>query len=792
MAEAEGNVMTNEEFSDIEKKENDVKKKRFSFFKKKEVVSFVPKPQNVEGPLQEAILKLERLGGRVEILENSRPETNEKISSVIEKIGELRSSLIERDRSYNKLERNFDKISEVAKELELDDIFKNLEKKDVKIEKNTAVVESLNDKVSMISKKFASISSSVEQIKGLKDVVTIADELNKKINIVEELKTKTEKNAGKVDSLFYELKETYNKMRTYLSKIEVNEDSIKEMLRTVDRLSLKVEESSSKENMEKLKNDCEAKLSEFKFDTNSKIGELADIMKEVNRKIRGGTKTDIEVLEELIKGKVLDLPELKEDLPKIVKSNLIDKLAEYNRQLSDINSKIDKKTEETVKKKLSEVTETLAELDDYKKDLKDVKDKISFAEREYSNISNELTDLKSATSELKTLNSKTNAKLSELGGTLNTDLDSLRKKFEENIASLPELVKSNLDNKLSEYNSKLLEFDKKVNEFEGNSGGNFEDFKSKLDSIIEKQSEDNNQINKLKLANLGLTKKIDEDLTKKTDILVNLNKLKIDDLLIPLGNRVSALENMPGNALNSKFSELSDKIAALDNLEGMVDFKVIDNLNTISLELNTKVDNNISDLHDLKNSYKNQLEEITNKINNLYAYKDQKDKELTARVDLLKTEFKEYLDKKLERDTERKQKEVYEKVNLDKEYIEKKFLDFEVALVNLSKSMDDKIEDKLESSGSEPAEIKSDYRREKSHLSINKLNITKPAQEEEPITKDEKINRLINYIDTLISSGNYETAKEYYIKLLSEYERYEDGNPHILVKIAQFHDKLKN
>ncbi len=734
MVEDEGNVMTGEEFRDIEKKEDEVKKKKFGFFKKKEVVSFIPKSQNVEGPLQEAILKLERLGGRVEILESTRPETNEKISSVIEKIGELRSSLIERDRSYNKLEKNFDKISEVAKELELDDIFKNLEKKDTKIEKNTAVVESLNDKVSIISKKFATISSSVEQIEGLKDVVAITDELNKKISLIEELKTKTERDAGKVDSLFYELKETYNKMRTYLSKIEVNEDSIKEMLRTVDRLALKVEESSSKENAEKLKNEYEGKMAEFKFDTNSKIGDLADIVGDVNKKIAGGTKTDVEVLKELIRNKVMDLPELKEDLPKIIKSDLNDKLAEYNRHLSDINAKIDKKTEETIKEKLSDISSAVAELDGYKEDLRDVKNKISFAEKEHSKVADDLTDLKLVTSELKTLNSETNVKLDKLGGISNTDVESLKKKFEDNLNGLPELVKSNLENKLTEYNSKLQEFDKKMNEFEGNSGGNIDDFKSKLNSVTEEQSEINNKINELKSVNLGLTK----------------------------------------------------------NLEGMVDFKVIDNLNTISLELNTKVDNNAADLQALKNSYKNQLEEITNKINNLYVYKDKKDKELTARVDLLKTEFKEYLDKKLERDTERKQKEVYEKVNLDKEYIEKKFLDFEVALVDLSKSVDDKIEDKLEPTGSEPREIKSDCRRGKSHLSINKLNITKPAQEEEPVTRDEKINRLINYIDTLISSGNYETAKEYYIKLLSEYERHEDGNPHILVKIAQFHDKLKN
>ncbi len=725
MTEDEGNVMTDEEFRDIEKKEKEIKKKRFGVFKKKEPVSFIPKARNVEGPLQDAILKLERLGGRVEILESTRPETNEKISSVIEKIGELRSSLIERDRSYNKLEKDFDKISEVAKELELDDIFKNLEKKDAKIEKTTAIVESLNDKVSIISKKFAAIHSSVEQIKGLKDVVTITEELNKKISIIEKLKSKTEKNAGKVDSLFYELKETYNKMQTHISKIEVNEDSIKEMLRTVDRLSLKVEDSSSKENMEKLKNECESKLVEFKFDANSKIGELADIIKEVNRKVLGGTKTDVQVLKEIIRNKIVNLPELKEDLPEMIKSDLNDKLAEYNSQLSDINAKIDKKTGEIVEEKLVDINSAVNELNKSREYLRDVKNKVDPLLEEQSKINKEINELKSVNLEL---------------------TKQVAKKTDESV------------------NAKLSEINEKVDKLKETSNSELEE----------------------------LRKKIEEDLTKKTDILVNLNKLKMDDLLIPISNRVSDLENMQDKDVNGKFSELSDKIAALDNLEGMVDYKVIDNLNAISLELNTKLDNNVSELQTLKNSFKNQTEEITNKINNLQAYKDQKDKELTARADLLKIEFKEYLDKKLERDTERKQKEVYEKVNLDKEYIEKKFLDFEVALVELSKSIDDKIENKLSLAGSEPAEIKSSYRREKFSPSINKLNITKPSHDEEPSTREDKINRLINYIDTLISSGNYETAKEYYIKLLSEYERYEDGNPHILVKIAQFHDKLKN
>ncbi len=366
------------------------------------------------------------------------------------------------------------------------------------------------------------------------------------------------------------------------------------------------------------------------------------------------------------------------------------------------------------------------------------------------------------------------------------------------------------DEKVDELvNAKLSEVSEKVEELNENSNAELEAFKKKVeDDLTKKTDEKVDELVNAKLSEVSekveelnensnaeleaLRKKTEDDLTKKINILVNLNKLKTDELLVLINNRVSDLENMQRKEINSKFSELSDKIAALDNLEGMVDSKVIDNLNAMSLGLNTKLDNNVSELQTLKNSYKNQMEEITNKINNLQAYKDQKDKELTARVDLLKTEFKEYLDNKLERDTERKQKEVYEKVNLDKEYIEKKFLDFEVALVELSKSIDDKIENKLSLVKNEPAEIKSSYRKGGSSPSINKLNITKPLQDKEPSTREDKINRLINYIDTLISSGNYKTAKEYYIKLLSEYERYEEGNPHILVKIAQFHNKLKS
>lgn len=320
----EENIITPEEFGDIEKSEEEIKEKsrRFKLFGRR---SKEKKPEAKDKSATESLtdltLKVERLLGRVEILENNRTEVNEQVGNIDEKIGELRSSLIERDKTYSKLARDFDKISEIAKELEPEKILRNLEKKQVQIEKNDAKLESVEDRLSILSKKFKDLSDTTEQVKGLKDLVSVADELNKKIRIVDDLKNKTEKTAGKVETLFYELQENLNKVQVNLGKIETNEDMVKEMLRTVDKLSLKLEGTVPEQKLNESEKEFEEKLSELKFDTESKFKELVDAVKETNKKIRA-----------------IDEKSLKD----ILKKGFAEKLAESSKLYEELNQKIEK------------------------------------------------------------------------------------------------------------------------------------------------------------------------------------------------------------------------------------------------------------------------------------------------------------------------------------------------------------------------------------------------------------------------------------------------------------------
>ena len=301
----EENIITPEEFRDIEKREKEKEKKKFTLFgrkknEKKDLSSLESRDAEKES-LVDLTLKLERLLGRVEILENNRSEVNERITNLSERIGELRSSLVELDKNYSELIGKFDTIYDIAKELKPEKILKNLEKKEAEIEKNNAKIESIEDRLKILSGKFKDLSNAIEQIKGLKDVVSIADELNKKIKIVEDLKNKTEKNAGTVETLFYELKENLNKIRNNIDKIETNEDTLKELLRTVDRLSLKLNETAQKRELEKVNKELEEKLAELKFDTESKFSDLIEVIKGTNKTTGGLNMTELNKEVEKIK-----------------------------------------------------------------------------------------------------------------------------------------------------------------------------------------------------------------------------------------------------------------------------------------------------------------------------------------------------------------------------------------------------------------------------------------------------------------------------------------------------------
>jgi hypothetical protein len=292
----ERNVITPEEFIDMEHDERAKSKKSggmFGFFGKKAPMHAPdirpsPGPRSSEDSLIELGMKVERISSRLEMGEDARKRTEEKLSEVSEKIGELRSSLIDRDKTFNETMAKFDRVSQVTEGLEPEKIRRDLSKKEQEIEQARTMTESNSEKINVLMGKIKAVSDQLDQFKGLKDVVSIAEELDKKIKIVENLKNDTERIAGKTEARLYEVNDTLSNLKSSINKVNATDETIKELLRTVDTLTIKVEKLADKEAMTTNEKDFNEKLAELKFDTESRLAKLLDAIKNIEAGNGGG------------------------------------------------------------------------------------------------------------------------------------------------------------------------------------------------------------------------------------------------------------------------------------------------------------------------------------------------------------------------------------------------------------------------------------------------------------------------------------------------------------------------
>lgn len=304
----EENVITPEEFDQLEKKE---KKGKLGFLKSK------PKPESMRkeapgrgrGDEEDLLMSVERMQAKIETIEDLRQATEEKISRLSEEIGELRSSILERDKTFNRVEGGFERVKEIFEELQPKKIRAELDKKEDAIDKIGARVEAFETKISDIKKNVADVVSIMEKIKDIKNVVAISETISKKMAKIEEDKKDTAKTAAKVESMFSELTEKMAEFHNYRDKIEFSSESMHDIMKSMDMAEVKLDNTVTKDDMKKV----DDRFEQLEKDLSDKIQITRDIVDDLVTDLR--------------KAGIKDL------LAKQGKS----RIDEINRRLSDIN-----------------------------------------------------------------------------------------------------------------------------------------------------------------------------------------------------------------------------------------------------------------------------------------------------------------------------------------------------------------------------------------------------------------------------------------------------------------------
>jgi chromosome segregation ATPase len=345
----EENVITPEEFEALEKKE---KRGRLSLFPKGKIRE-IPKPQqprNFERPGEkredEIFVSVEKIQAKLETLEGLRQATEEKISRISEEIGELRSSILEKDKTFNQVESGFEKVREIFQELQPKKIRADLDRKEDAIEKVNAKVESFDTKIADMKKKMDDVVAIMEKIKDLKNVVAVSETISKKMAKIEDERKEMTKLAAKVESMFSEITEKMTEFHNYRGKIEFSAESMHDMMKSLDMLEVKVENSLSKDDAKKI----DDRIEQLETDLTDKIQLVRDIVDDLVTSLKKGGVKDM--LKEAGKTRMDEI------------NKKFSKIENYEKALKETNDQLTKLREE----KNKEVGLLVSEVEKLKKE----------------------------------------------------------------------------------------------------------------------------------------------------------------------------------------------------------------------------------------------------------------------------------------------------------------------------------------------------------------------------------------------------------------------------------------
>jgi len=480
----------------------------------KSVVELLQKKETYET----LVAEIEKIQGRLDIVNELKNQLTETTRTFSEEIGELRTMILDREKSFSKIEIGFEKINEIVKDIEPQTIRKNFEKKEQKILELDARIEKLERFSKELIKQTEKVREVIEKVKSFENLVSVAERVKKYLRQAEETKNYADRIAGKVETMFEDMNNKVIDLDEKSAKLEDIDSLLKELVPTVDKLQIEVSNKADKKDVVSLKRSGVSRIVEERIDKIEKDEaeiqkkfinleeskkQIDDELKKLKDRISVLFPEDLKLREEL-KMKIKLLAREIEEIEKAYNRGEIDE-ASYKERIEKR-----KKEREELLEKLKEIKmPTISEIRNLEKEVMLLKEELS--KKNLINLEKQVREL------------------------------NKNKKLLETYAEIIKVMKpSSLHELLTEKEKTKVELSLLEEQYKSGiiSKENFEELYEKkksflfeLDSLIKDKERQERIINELKNLHIVLSKLSDivPNIRKNSNLITNLKK-EIDSL----------------------------------------------------------------------------------------------------------------------------------------------------------------------------------------------------------------------------------------------------------------------
>jgi chromosome segregation ATPase len=285
----------------------------------------------VGGDKMTKVTDLEKLKAQVEALNEMRKAFNERFLALSEKIGEVRTMIIDQERETKDLKIEAKKAADLIKAVKPENILKEVKLEDAKIEALKGKLESNEVLFNKIINDLKEMRETVARFKGVESLVKMESDIKSEIDTIREIERNVEVHSGKVEDMFINLQRKLKEFEYLDKKVEEIANGFNVLMENFERLNVELSGTVKMEDIKKLRGNVNRKLREMKALALSFSREKKKLEGIVNK-----SEKNLSRMEERIKRKIRVI----KSFPKEEIISLVSQVGELQGELDELKDKI--------------------------------------------------------------------------------------------------------------------------------------------------------------------------------------------------------------------------------------------------------------------------------------------------------------------------------------------------------------------------------------------------------------------------------------------------------------------
>lgn len=227
--------------------------------------------------------EITKLQASVEAFGEVRKSFTERFSRISEQIGELRSMILERDKSIQEIELKAVKAYDLVDSVHPEKISTMVQRESAKIEALKANLEGNEAIMGRVMEEIKDTRRKIEFFRGVEEIIKLSEEVKKELIEIKKIESKVNVNTDKVETIYSEMRNKFQDIDNFDSAVKELKVAVEQNTKDVGFLKDKVGGLAEKSELERIIN---------------KVQRYVDALKELQKK--SSMSKDIEQLKTLL------------------------------------------------------------------------------------------------------------------------------------------------------------------------------------------------------------------------------------------------------------------------------------------------------------------------------------------------------------------------------------------------------------------------------------------------------------------------------------------------------------